>query len=130
MNESDRIRFLGYVDVVYFDLNGVTWVCEEWQGKRDHNGYGRFWYRGSWRQAHRHAYMYLSDSFEVLDEEREIPEDLPQLNHLCNNRACVKPSHLQPCTMKQNHEYRSQIYFARKERMNIQGGFPDGSNDR
>lgn len=126
MTPSEYIRFYGYTDVVWFDLDGTRWLCQEWQGKIDHNGYGRFWYRGAWRQAHRHAYMWLDDNMNLREEPLEIPEDTPQLNHRCCNRACVRPEHLEPVTSKQNHEYRTQIYWARKERMKIQGGYPDG----
>lgn len=124
MNQSEYIRFLGYTDVVHFELDGVVWVCTEWLGKRDHNGYGRFWYRGSWRQAHRQSYMWIDDEGQLRESPLEIPYETPQLNHLCCNRACVSPLHLQPVTMKQNHEYRAQVYWARKERMNIEGGYP------
>lgn len=125
MNQSEYIRFLGYTDTVHFELNGVVWICEEWQGKRDHNGYGRFWWQGSWRQAHRQAYMWIDAEGKLREEPIEIPEDQPQLNHKCCNRACVNVNHLHPVTMKQNHEYRSMVYWARKERMEIKGGYPD-----
>lgn len=66
---------------------GPCWV---WTGElRD--GYGRFWTQGRTHQAHRYLY------------ERKI-RPLGNLipDHLCRNRACVRLSHLEPVTNKEN----------------------------
>ncbi len=56
-------------------------------------GYGSFGVRhGVVRRAHRLAYEYLVGP---------IPEGL-QLDHLCRNRACVRPDHLEPVTCREN----------------------------
>lgn len=67
---------------------GGCWV---WTGARS-NGYGRVQVDGTTRIAHRVA-------FETF--VGPIPDDLP-LDHLCENRACINPEHLEPVTDTEN----------------------------
>lgn len=66
--------------------------CWEWIGAKYPAGYGAFTRKvnGKWRvyYAHRAAYEYLVGS---------IPTGLT-LDHLCRNRPCVNPAHLEPVT--------------------------------
>lgn len=63
--------------------------CWIWQGPVHHTGYGGF---GRSRFAHRYSYETFIGP---------IPDGL-QLDHLCRNRACVRPDHLEPVTMRDN----------------------------
>lgn len=69
-----------------------TDTCWEWMGHKDSLGYGRFTNRHvSWK-AHRFAYTAMVGP---------IPDGLT-LDHLCRNRACVNPAHLEPVTLRIN----------------------------
>lgn len=62
--------------------------CVEWVGQITGGGYGR--YRG-W-MAHRIAYE---------ADVGPIPAGL-DIDHLCRNRRCINPAHLEPVTRKEN----------------------------
>ncbi len=66
--------------------------CIEWIGARTSGGYGKFWSQGKCVPAHRWSYRLLVG---------EIPKGL-ELDHLCRNRSCVNPLHLEPVTRTEN----------------------------
>lgn len=71
---------------------GDVTSCWIWKAAILHNGYGQFRANGVAVKAHRWAYEYL---------RAEIPAGLV-IDHLCRNRACVNPWHLDPVTAKTN----------------------------
>lgn len=83
---SDLTRFAQYVELGYAD----HWL---WAGSCNKKGYGRFWFHGGSKEAHRVAYRLLVE---------EIPEGL-EIDHLCRIRNCVNPAHLQPVTPEVNY---------------------------
>lgn len=66
--------------------------CWNWIGYIHSDGYGGFWINGKTKQAHRIAYELIKG---------KIPNGL-QLDHLCRNRKCVNPDHLEPVTAREN----------------------------
>ena len=74
--------------------------CWEWTGART-DGYGAFRIREGKVRAHRHAYLMLVGLIAESDE----------LDHLCRNRACVNPDHLEPVSRRTN-QLRGQTFTA------------------
>lgn len=65
--------------------------CVDWTAGTVGNGYGQFW-DGRLVLAHRWAYEYFKGPIQ----------DGLQLDHLCRNRHCVNPAHLEPVTGREN----------------------------
>lgn len=66
--------------------------CWEWVGAHTSRGYGNFWSGSRYVAAHIFAYSLLVGS---------VPRGL-DLDHLCRNRSCVNPEHLEPVTRREN----------------------------
>lgn len=78
--------FLDRVDV------GEGDECWEWRGSMYRDGYGR------WRAGGRSRAAHIVSWESVFGP---VPEGL-DLDHLCRNRGCVRPSHLEPVTRQVN----------------------------
>lgn len=66
--------------------------CWEWQAGKDKAGYGRFCIGKRQIYLHRFIYEYYHG---------QICPDLT-IDHLCRNRSCVNPLHLEQVTKKEN----------------------------
>jgi len=94
--------------------------CWEWRGAKSRDGYGYFSVAPkTMRYAHRVA-------FELL--VGPIPDGM-QLDHLCRNRACVRPDHLEPVTGRENR-LRGSGFVAEKAQQThcIHGHLLDEAN--
>lgn len=82
--KTDLERF---IEKIVFEDNG----CWRWVGgKSKKTGYGRFWWNGDTRGAH--VFIYEFYHGHVVYE----------LDHLCRNRWCVNPDHLEDVTRQTN----------------------------
>lgn len=89
--------FMGYVD--------ITDGCWLWNGCMDKVGYGIIHTKGKSRYAHRLSYeLFIGELDDGL-----------VLDHLCENKSCVNPFHLEQVTVGENtrrgliNKYNSQI---------------------
>ncbi len=60
--------------------------CWEWQGKKNASGHGRVWWKGKNWIVHRLLFESVFGSLPYMTD----------VHHLCENPACLNPSHLVP----------------------------------
>ena len=84
------------------DTNG----CWNWIGAVNRKGYGSAQVRGVKHNAHRAVY---------LESGLQIPVGY-HLDHICRNKLCVNPAHMEPVTLQENvrrqHAARTEAKLA------------------
>lgn len=76
----------------FFEKVDAEGICWQWGGASGANGYGQFSIQGRTYVAHRWCWEYLVES---------IPSEMT-IDHLCLNKMCVNPDHLEVVTRAEN----------------------------
>ena len=85
---EDLLKIKGFSKTIKVDKNG----CWNWLGTHNEGGYGTVYMRGENYMAHRVLYrMFVGNLSRKL-----------QIDHLCRNRDCVNPTHLEQVTLREN----------------------------
>lgn len=105
-------RFFSYVD--------ATGDCWEWTGGRGTNGYGGFNFVDPATGKHRRRLAHRA-AWEIL--VGLIPPSLV-MDHLCRNRACVNPDHLEPVTQRVNNLRGFSLSAANARKTHCKNGHP------
>lgn len=80
------------IDKFWERIERTEGECWTWNGPGMGVGYGAFSFEGRNHYAHRFSYELLVGP---------VPPGL-ELDHLCRNRRCVNPEHLEPVTHREN----------------------------
>jgi len=95
INNENRWDFYHFWSKV--DIKDNIEECWDWTNSTLGTGYGRYWYpsKNKMELAHRVAYMLSKGT---------IPDKL-QVQHICNNRKCCNPYHLELGDNSKNQRY-------------------------
>jgi hypothetical protein len=86
------------------EFNGPKWDKRDlyrmfsiWKTKKTHGQYERL----APVKAHRFSYA-LTHGIDALPKSKVFTGDSKIINHICHNKACVKPEHLNILTSREN----------------------------
>ena len=99
-----------------FDKTGECWI---WTAAKSSAGYGQTFQDGRVVYVHRVVYELAVG---------EIPQGY-EVDHLCHNRACARPDHLEAVTPTENRRRQHEHYSHNRAKTHCPKGHPySGSN--
>lgn len=101
LDTSDRTAVLDYLLARSAVLPDVDGGCWEWVGAKTRSGYGTFKAHGTQYYTHREAYKATG---------RRIAEGF-QIDHLCQNKSCCNPAHLEAVSHEENTRRAKNRYW-------------------
>lgn len=99
--------------------------CWLWQKRLNRKGYGTS-SAGSRTDGSRRSVLAHRLAYELL--VGPIPDGL-ELDHLCRNRACVNPSHLEPVSHRENIQRSDEIGKGNGHKTHCRNGHPFDSTN-
>jgi HNH endonuclease len=89
----------------FFEMVEKTSTCWNWIGTKGVEGYGRFTLPRTFAKTHplyaNRSRFTLAHRFLFQEVNGRIADEMT-LDHLCRNRACVNPQHLEVVSQKEN----------------------------
>lgn len=104
MGSMDRKKFL----LLHSFIRPTESGCIEWLKLADSKGYVNIYFEGRMQKCHRVSYLVFKG---------EIPAGLT-IDHLCRNRKCCNPYHLEAVTARENW-LRGESFSARHLRQKL-----------
>lgn len=105
------VRFMALIKISTERFYQDT-ACWDWQGSKSKDGYGQFVLDGrrSVKKVRIAPYRFIWEHFNG-----SMPEGL-EPDHLCNNRSCCNPAHIEPVTHSENQK---RSYARGRKRMGV-----------
>lgn len=101
---------------VQYTVNPLT-QCWEWQRVKNSEGYGQLYVDGVKVYAHRYFY---EQKYGLLPEGYEV-------DHLCRNRACANPEHMETVTHAENTQRGSCAKLTPEDILTIRAAVERGA---
>lgn len=87
-----QVQIYRTIEVFLGMIKKIEDGCWIWQGRIYDNGYGNFGLNKKYTTAHRFSYQHFKG---------KIPKG-KVIDHLCRNKTCVNPEHLEAVSIKEN----------------------------